>query len=195
MKILTIFLLSISSAFAAINSGEKAPNFTLTNSKGEEVSLEDYKGKVVVLEWTNYDCPFVKKFYEPGKMQKLQIQAKKDGVVWISVNSSAKGKQGHFSGDALINRISKENASPKHYLIDSDGKVGKTFGAKTTPHMYVINQKGVLAYQGAIDSIKSTKSSDIAKATNYVTEAINAVKSGGMPPKTKTKSYGCSVKY
>lgn len=175
--------------FATID--KKAPDFTLKNAVGKEVKLSDYLGKIVVLEWTNYDCPFVKKFYaKSGHLPKLQKEQRDAGVVWLSICSSAKGKQGNFEGEALLNRIKQEKADPAFYLVDDSSKVGRTYKAMTTPHCFVIDAKGVLRYQGAIDSIRSGKVEDIEKATNYVTEAIKALKDGKEVATKETKSYG-----
>ncbi len=175
--------------------GTKAPAFTLTSATGAQVSLASFAGKTVVLEWVNFDCPFVKKFYGPGTMPKLQAEAAAAGVVWLSICSSAAGKQGHFAGDELTKRIAAEKAAPTHYLIDADGAVGKAYGAATTPQMLVIDATGVVRYHGAIDSIKSTDSADIAKATNYVSQALAELAAGKPVSVPVSKSYGCSVKY
>jgi len=173
---------------------KKAPDFTLKNAEGKEVKLSSFLGKIVVLEWTNYDCPFVKKHYaKSGNMPKLQKEQRQAGVVWLSICSSAKGKQGNFEGEALLARIKKENADPAFYLVDDTSKVGRTYKAATTPHMFVIDAKGVLRYQGAIDSIASGKPEDIEKATNYVTEAIKALHDGKEVATKETKSYGCDT--
>ena len=128
-------------------------------------------------------------------MQRLQAQAKKDGAVWLSINSSADGKQGHYDGAGLKSRLAEEKTVPEHYLLDTKGDVGRSYGAKVTPHMYVINAEGVLVYQGAIDSIKSTKASDIPLATNYVLETLKAIAAGKPMEPSSTTAYGCSVKY
>jgi peroxiredoxin len=186
------------SADAAPISGEAAPIFAdYPTSSGETISLGDFDGKTVVLEWTNHDCPFVVKHYsEPVKnMQTLQSEASEDDIVWIQVISSAPGKQGHLEADAALAKNAERSASPAYTILDPEGQLGRAYDAKTTPHMYVINSAGTLAYQGAIDSIRSTKIADIAKATNYVTAALSAVAAGGMPEVTNAKPYGCSVKY
>lgn len=172
-----------------------APGFTLTDSEGKEHSLADFKGKYVVLEWVNYDCPFVRKHYRSGNMQQLQKTYRDKGVVWLSICSSAPGKQGHFELDDLKERIAEEEATPTAYLIDADGIVGKEYEAKTTPHMFVINPEGNLIYAGAIDDIASTDRDDIDKATNYVKAALDAGMAGEPVVVQSTKSYGCSVKY
>lgn len=178
---------------ATINAA--APDFTLTDSQGKTHNLSDYRGKYVILEWVNYDCPFVRKHYGSGNMQQLQKKYTEDGVVWLSICSSAPGKQGHFSGDALAERIKKENAAMTAYLIDENGNVGRMYRAKTTPHMYVINPEGVLLYAGAIDDKPSANVADIETATNYLTAAMTAATEGQPVANATTKPYGCAVKY
>lgn len=180
-------------AMAAI--GKAAPDFKLMDPSGTEHSLSEYQGKYVVLEWVNFDCPFVRKFYGSGTMQKLQEEMTKDGVVWLSICSSAPGMQGNFSGEALTDRIKQENLHSTAYLIDADGTVGHMYGAKTTPHMFVINPKGELVYAGAMDNKPSTKPEDIEGATNYVRATFASLKSGKAIEKSATEPYGCSVKY
>jgi peroxiredoxin len=180
---------------AAVQSGEAAASFSIQDHLGKTVSLSDFKGKTVVLEWVNFQCPFVKKFYSVGEMQRLQADAKKSGVVWLSINSSAKGKQGNFDSEALVSKLKSNDVQSHAYLVDESGEVGKSYGAKTTPHMFVIDGEGTLVYQGAIDSIRSTNSSDIEKATNHVVAALEAVQKGEAPSVKKTRSYGCGVKY
>ena len=174
---------------------QPAPNFTLLDNNGKKYSLSDFKGKYVVLEWVNFDCPFVRKHYNSGNMQSLQRTYTEKGVVWLSICSSAPGKQGYFEGEQLNERIKKVKASPTAYLVDADGTVGKTYEAKTTPHMYVINPEGVLIYAGGIDNIPSTDIDDIGKATNYVQNVMDAALAGKTVPVKATRSYGCSVKY
>jgi peroxiredoxin len=180
---------------AAAETGQEAPSFTLKDSNGREHSLSDFKGKYVVLEWVNFDCPFVHKHYGSGNMQKLQRMYTEKGVAWLSVCSSAPGKQGHFEGDALKERIASEQSVPTAYLIDADGRVGQLYGAKATPHMFVINPEGLLLYAGAIDDIASTNKTDITKATNYVREVLDAALVGKPIDLKTTRAYGCSVKY
>lgn len=178
---------------AAIDT--EAPGFTLADADGNERSLKDFKGKYVVLEWTNADCPFVKKHYTSGNMQTLQKEYAKKGVVWLTICSSAQGKDGYYE-NAAVQKLIKENKSMQTaYLIDADGKVGRMYGAKTTPHMFVIDPKGILIYAGGIDNKKSTNPDDVKGATNYVSECLDAAMSG-KPVATKTAApYGCSVKY
>jgi len=166
------FLISFA-LFASVNVGEKTPDFSLTDSKGKSHKLSDYKGKYVVLEWVNYDCPFVVKQYQPGKMQQLQNHYKSKEVIWLSINSSAPGKQGYFSPDAINQRMVKEKAMPTAYLIDSNGQVGRLYGARATPHLFIIDPEQKLIYEGAIDNIRSADPADVAKATNYVELTIN----------------------
>jgi peroxiredoxin len=175
--------------------GQPAPAFTLTDASGKKVSLADYKGKYVVLEWVNFDCPFVKKHYGAKAMQATQAQWTKQGVTWLSICSSAPEKQGYFAGSALTDRIKTEAINSTSYLIDADGSVGMAYGAKTTPHMFVIAPDGNLIYTGAIDDKASADPADIASATNYVSEALKASLAGKEVAVKATQSYGCSVKY
>ncbi len=179
----------------ALEVEQPAPNFTLTDTKGAEHRLSDFQGKYVVLEWTNYDCPFVRKHYDSQNMQGLQKTLTADGVVWLSINSSAPGKQGHFSAEEVNQKIAEQGAAPTAYLVDSNGEVGRLYGAQTTPHMFLIDPQGTLIYQGAIDSIASADQTDIPKAENYLSSAYAEAKSGQAIATVQTKSYGCSVKY
>ncbi|RMH69040.1 MAG: thioredoxin family protein [Gemmatimonadetes bacterium] len=180
---------------AKIKIDAPAPDFTLTDATGKTYSLSDFKGKYVVLEWVNFGCPFVRKHYDTNNMQQLQKTYTEKGVVWLAICSSAKGKQGYYSGDELTKQLKKEKFAGTAYLIDEDGTVGKLYSAKTTPHMYVIDPDGNLIYMGAIDSMPSAKKEDVKSATNYVAAALDAAMEG-MPVETKaTKAYGCSVKY
>ncbi len=175
--------------------GATAPEFTLPDAAGKQVSLADYRGKWVVLEWVNYDCPFVRKHYGSGNMQKLQALARGKGVVWLSINSSAPGKQGHFEGVELTQRMADVKAQPDAYLQDPEGKVGKTYAAKTTPSMFVINPGGTVVYAGAIDDKPSTDQADVPKAKNYVRTALDEAMAGKPVQTAATQSYGCGVKY
>ncbi|NQY95614.1 MAG: redoxin domain-containing protein [Henriciella sp.] len=186
------------SANAAPITGEAAPGFTnAVTASGETISLSDFAGQTVVMEWTNHDCPFVKKHYaEPvSNMQTMQADASTDDTVWIQVISSAPGKQGYLEADAALAKNAERSAAPAYTILDPSGDIGRAYDAKTTPHMYVIKGDGELAYAGAIDSIRSAKVGDIAKATNYVTAALTAVAAGNAPEVTNSKPYGCSVKY
>ncbi|UCF66454.1 MAG: redoxin domain-containing protein [Acidobacteriota bacterium] len=187
--------LGCSPAHAQVSIGETAPGFTLTAADGSSHSLEAYRGKIVVLEWINFECPFVQKHYSSGAMQQLQSRYTGKDVVWLIINSSATGKQGHYEGDELADRIAKAKINADAYLLDTKGEVGRRYGARTTPHMYVIDAKGVLVYQGAIDSIRSARPADISKADNYVALALDALLAGEALRTTQTEPYGCSVKY
>lgn len=190
---LTAWLISPSQA--AIGAGEPVPNFSAVDANGEKRELSEFDGKWVILEWINFDCPFVKKHYGSGNMPAIQQKMSDEGVVWLSVNSSAKGKQGYFEGQELLDRIKKEGWQADAYLIDADGEIGRMFGARTTPHMYIISPDRKLVYQGAIDSIRSANPADIEKADNYVMLAYAAAASGKVIAKNVTEPYGCSVKY
>ena len=175
--------------------GKAAPDFTVADTSGKAHTLSSYKGRHVVLEWVNFGCPFVAKHYGSGNMQRLQKAYMDKGVVWLAVNSSAEGKQGHHS-PAEVHALLKEKASaPTAYLLDTDGKVGHLYGAKTTPHMYVIDPKGTLVYAGGIDDRPTTDVADIAGATNYVQAALDETLAGKPVSTAVTKPYGCSVKY
>jgi len=182
-------------AQAAATVGKAAPAFSVKDSNGNVRKLSEFKGRYVVLEWLNYACPFVKKHYDSGNMQATQNAARKQGAVWLSINSSAAGKQGHSTGSEA-NKLTRENkASPSAVLLDANGKVGKAYGAKTTPHMFVINHKGVIIYNGAIDDKPSTDQADIKGAKNYVLTALSQVRKGQKVSTPSTQPYGCSVKY
>ena len=180
----------------AAQVGQPAPDFTFTDIDGNTHSLSDFKGKTVVLEWMNQECPFVVKHYEKsGNLPATQRAATADGVIWLVINSGRPGAQGDFSAEKVREWSKKQNTAYTAYFRDQDGKVGRLYDAKTTPHMYVINPEGTLVYNGAIDSIRSANAADIAKAENYVTSALAAVKAG-QPVKTPaTQAYGCTVKY
>lgn len=182
-------------ALAAAKVAEPAPSFTVTDSNNRQVSLADFSGKTVVLEWTNAECPFVQKHYNSDNMQKLQADAKTSNVVWLTVNSGARGKQGHLTGEQANAGMRASGATPTAYLLDEDGKIGRAYGARTTPHMYIIDAKGVLVYAGGIDDTPTADPADIAKARNFVRLALGEI-SAGKPVTTATsRAYGCSVKY
>jgi AhpC/TSA family len=178
-----------------IAPGKPAPDFKARDSQGREVSLSSLKGKVVVLEWTNNGCPYVNKHYGSGNMQALQTTAAAKDVVWLSVISSAPGEQGHVSGAEADKIAAAAKAKPTATLLDPDGKLGRLFDAKTTPHMYVIDKSGTLAYMGAIDDKPTANQADIKGARNYLTEALDAVAAGKPVVTASTRPYGCSVKY
>ncbi len=175
--------------------GRPAPDFTATDSKGSSVSLSQFRGKTVVLEWTNADCPFTRKHYTSRNMQGLQELAQKNGVVWLSVISSAPGNQGYVNGAGADALTQSRRAAPTAVLLDPSGTVGRLYGAKTTPHLFVIDRNGALQYMGGIDSIATTDESDIPKAEPYLKEAMLAVTQGNPVAHAVTKPYGCSVKY
>ncbi len=181
--------------FANVQAGKAAPDFTAVDSNGKSHQLSSFKGKTVVLEWTNDGCPYVQKHYGGANMQALQKAAADSGVVWLTVISSAPGTQGHVDGAGANKLTDGRKALPTAVLLDSTGKVGKLYDAKTTPHMYVIDPKGNLAYAGAIDDKPTANQADLKGARNYVTEALAAVAAGKAPEVTTTRAYGCSVKY
>jgi AhpC/TSA family len=179
----------------ALQIGRPAPEFTIKDSEGSSQSLSQYRGKTVVLEWTNAECPYTRKHYTSGNMQGIQALAQKDGVIWLTVISSAPGKQGYVDGPAADALTRSRGAVPTAVLLDPSGTVGRLYGAKTTPHMYVIDKNGALQYMGGIDSIATADESDIAKAEPYLKEAMLAVVQGNPVAHPVTKPYGCSVKY
>ena len=183
-------------ARAALASvGQRAPDFTLQGGDGKAHSLSDYKGKFVVLEWTNPNCPFVHKFYDSGTMQTLQKTETGKGVIWLRINSSAVSSSDHQTASEIAAYEKKYQVAATGSLIDSDGTVGHLYGARTTPHMFVIDPKGDLIYAGGIDSKPSTDPEDIASATNYVTAALDEVMAGKPVMTPTARPYGCSVKY
>lgn len=182
-------------ASAEASAGNPAPAFEVKDATGKTHKLEDFKGKWTVLEWHNLDCPYVKKHYGAGNMQKLQSEYTNKGVVWLSVISSAQGKQGYLDPAAATKHFRDQKAAPTAVLIDADGKMGKAYGAKTTPHMYVINPEGMLVYAGAIDDNDSADPAVIAKSKNYVRAALDEGMAGKAISTSSTRPYGCSVKY
>jgi len=196
--LLTAILLFAADNLTAVEPpkvGSPAPAFSATDAKGKTRSLADYKGKYVVLEWFNPECPFVKKHYGSGNMQKLQEEYAAKGVAWLSIDSSAPGKEGHLTAESAAKQMGDWKMSHTTLLIDGDGKVGQTYGAKNTPHMFIINPEGNLIYQGAIDSKASPNPADIADSTNYVKAALDEAMAGKPVATSTTKPYGCSVKY
>lgn len=189
-----IGIITLASASAS-EVGKPAPAFTAKTAKGTEVSLADYKDKVVVLEWVNFDCPFVKKHYSGKNMQTLQAAYTEKGVIWLTINSSAEGKQGHLAADKFTEKAASEGSKATELLVDADGKVGKAYDAKVTPHMMIIAKDGKLAYSGAIDSNPSTKAEDIASADKLFANALDAVLAGKEVTNPSNKPYGCGVKY
>lgn len=188
-----LFGVSLFSQQAKLN--ESAPDFKLKDSNGKEHSLTDFKGKIVVLEWINYDCPFVKKHYNSKNMQALQEKYTAKGIIWLAICSSAPDKQGNFSSEEINKRSKDHNAKFTAYLIDEDGKVGKMYGAKTTPHMFVIDKDGKLVYAGGIDDKATTDVEDVKTAKNYVSAALDELLNGKQVTTQSSIPYGCSVKY
>lgn len=176
--------------------GNPAPDFTATAIDGASVKLSDLKGKIVVLEWNNPECPFVIKHYGSKNMQKLQTEAtSKDDLVWLTINSGAKDLQGHLTAEQAQDYVTKQDAKPSHYILDDSGEIGKLYQAKTTPHMFVIDKEGVLAYAGAIDNDPTPRQNNIDKAQNYVMAAVEALREGKKIEVATSQPYGCGVKY
>ena len=175
--------------------GGAARDFRLTDSNGRNHSLSQYRGKTVVLEWNNPGCPFVQKHYKSGNMQRAQAAAREQGVVWLSINSGAPGKQGHMDGAQANAFVAEAKARPTAYLLDPRGVVGKGYNAKTTPEMFVINPQGRVVYMGAIDDKPTNKVEDVEGARNHVLAALGELRAGKPVSVAQTRSYGCSVKY
>ena len=192
---LFILLAACSTASAAPKIGEPAPDFTLTGSDGKAYALGAFKGKYVILEWTNHECPFVKKHYGSGNMQAQQKELIGKGAVWLTIVSSAPGKQGHVDAAAATELTKNRSAAPTAVLLDPSGEVGRKYDAKTTPHMFIVAPDGKLIYMGGIDSIPSADTEDIAKATPYVQVALGEAMAGKPVSNPSTRPYGCSVKY
>jgi peroxiredoxin len=175
--------------------GRPAPGFSLTDSNGTARALGDYRGKLVVLEWWNPECPFVGKHYGSGNMQRLQRAWTGKGVVWLTVDSSAPGKQGYVDGVKANALMKEKGAAPTAVLLDPDGKVGRAYGARTTPHMFVVDARGIVVYAGGIDDRPSTDLADVATAKNYVQAALDETLTGKAVTTPTSQPYGCSVKY
>jgi peroxiredoxin len=190
-----VLALSAGAALAGVGVGQPAPDFSLPDTKGQNHQLSQYKGKWVVLEWYQPDCPFVRKHYGSGNMQALQKEFTAKGVVWLSIDSSAPGQEGNYPADKLNEIASSQGVARTALLLDPAGKVGHAYGAKTTPDMYIINPEGKLVYEGAIDSKATTAVADLKTATNYVKVALDDSMTGKSVPQTVTRPYGCSVKY
>lgn len=179
---------------AAVDSGEAAPEFTLQDVSGETVSLSDYTGQTVVLEWINPGCPFVQKFYDKGHMGEFQEKAEEMGVVWLSINSTHPSQPDYLTPEASAS-WAEEHGHAATWLMDPEGTVGQAYGARTTPHMFIISPEGKVVYQGAIDSIVDADPGSIEEATNYVMEALKALEAGKPIADDRIRPYGCSVKY
>lgn len=189
-----ILLLALPAAWAA-QVGSPAPDFTATDTNGKVHGLSEYKGKFVVLEWHNRECPYTHKHYASGNMERLQAEWTQKGVVWFTVISSAPGKQGYVTAEDENAYVAKMNASPTAVLLDPQGTLGHLYGAKTTPHMFIINPQGVLIYDGAIDDKPTTDAADISTAKNYVQAALEEAMAGRPVSAPTSRPYGCSVKY
>lgn len=194
MKYLILGLLITLNSYA-FEIGEKIPEFRLLSDQGKIIDTNSFKGKNIVLEWLNHGCPFVRKHYDSGNMQKTQSFAKKNKFIWLSIVSSAPGEQGHVDHKGAAKEKISNKSKADYILLDPAGKIGKMFEAKTTPHMFIINSRGLLTYKGAIDSIASSDKKDIKKAKNYIIDAISEMVNNKAVTLNKTKQYGCSVKY
>ena len=197
-SLVVVFILAVVSprvCSAEIAVGDPAPDFSLIDSNETQRSLSEFQGKYVVLEWFNPQCPFVRNHYDSENMQNLQKKYTSQDVTWLSINSSAEGKQGNLSPEGARQFIAAKNVSSTAVLLDPDGNAGNLYGAKTTPHMFIIDPDGKLIYQGAIDDMPSTDPEDIVLAKNYVDDTLSSVLAGQPVAPFSTKSYGCSVKY
>ena len=197
-NLLTLFIVIFFQVSQAnVQTEQIAPDFNLLNTYGEKVSLSEFKGQTVVLEWTNHGCPFVAKHYKTQNMQNTQGEAKKANVVWLTIISSAPGTQGFVSNLEANELTRSRSALPSHVLLDPKGLVGRSYGAKTTPHMYLIDQFGVLKYQGAIDDAggRGFMFKNLSEAKNYILLALDELRKGKKITDSITKPYGCSVKY
>lgn len=195
LLLICAFALFSTPAFATVTIGAQAPDFSLQNSHGKTVKLSDFSGKIVVLEWTNHECPYVVKHYDTNNMQNLQKDMTSSGAVWLTIVSSAPGRQGHTTAEEAQAIHEKTGAHATHRLLDPEGAVGKMYGAVTTPHMYVIDTNGQLAYAGAIDNDPSARHEAVKTAQNFVKDAVSALQNGQAVKMAETRPYGCSVKY
>ena len=195
LTIVASFVAAALYAFDPPPVGTAAPDFSLTDAKGETYSPSQYKGKYVVLEWFNPECPFVKKHYGSGNMQKLQEEYTSKGVVWLTIDSNAPGSEGNLSADAASKVMTGWKTRQTALLLDPEGKAGRAYGAKNTPNMVVINPEGKIVYEGAIDSKATPNPADIPNSTNYVKVALDESLAGKPVTTSTTKPYGCSVKY
>jgi len=193
--VVSLVVTALSIAALAARVGEPAPNFTATDSNGKAHTLSSYRGKFVVLEWHNQGCPYTKKHYDSGNMERLQKEWTQKGVVWFTVISSAPGTQGYVTAEQENDYMRRMNAAPTAALLDPTGDLGHLYGAKTTPHMFIINPDGVLIYDGAIDDKSTPDQADIPSSTNYVSLALSEAMSGKPVSTPTSRPYGCSVKY
>lgn len=199
-KVLTVaaalMSLPLQEAAAKAEVGAMAPTFEGKTAAGETINLEQLRGKTVVLEWTNKDCPYVRKHYDTNNMQALQKESKSDhDVMWVSIISSAPGTQGYLQPEEALSNIKQTDAAPDHLVLDPDGVIGKAYGAVTTPHMYIIDAEGKLAFMGGIDDKPTTRHNSVEGAKNYVRAALDDMASGRQVAEAVTRPYGCSVKY
>jgi hypothetical protein len=183
------------SAQAAVPVGQPAPDFTLRDATGKSVKLSDFRGKYVVLEWTNPGCPYVRKHYDSGNMPATQQEAMGKGVVWLAINSTEKGSYDYLEPARLVAWKKARQSAPTAVLMDEEGTTGRAYGARTTPHMYIVDPKGTLVYAGGIDSIPSSNPDDIARAVNYVKQGLAEALAGKPISQAVTRPYGCSIKY
>lgn len=193
--LLAVSALAFAAGAQAATVGQPAPDFTLKDATGKTVKLSDYKGKHVVLEWTNPGCPFVQKHYNSGNMPATQKDATGKGVVWLAINSTEKASRDYLEPAKLVAWKQERKSAPSAVLMDEEGTVGKSYGARTTPHMYIVSPQGQLIYAGGIDSIPSASAADIAKATNYVKTGLSEALAGKPITAASTQPYGCSIKY
>ncbi len=187
--------LSSGGVLANASVGQTAPDFTLRDVSGKSVQLSDFKGKHVVLEWTNPACPFVRKHYGGGNMQTTQAEALAKGAVWLSINSTERGHFDYLEPGKLAAWMKEQKSAPSAMLLDEEGSVGRLYGARTTPHIYIVNPQGQLIYAGGIDSIASARAADISKAVNYVRQGLGEALAGKSLSAANTHAYGCSIKY
>jgi hypothetical protein len=188
-------LLNGGEAVASVATGAQAPAFSVVDADGHTRTLEEFRGRLVILEWTNHGCPYVRKHYDSGNMQSLQREATADGSVWLQVISSAPGEQGHLDGPGARSRVAADNAAPTATLLDAGGAMGRAYGARNTPQMFIISPEGVVLYQGAIDDRPSARPSTLDGAHNYVRAALTDIAAGRPVATPETTPYGCSVKY
>ncbi|MGE4490640.1 MAG: thioredoxin family protein [Kiritimatiellales bacterium] len=195
-KVAAIVLAGVLTSIGSVVGAQTvAPAFSLPDVNGTAHTLSQYAGEIVVLEWTNYDCPFVRKFYGTGTMQALQKKYTGKGVVWLSVCSSAPGKQGNLSAEEWKQRIKETGSHATAVLLDENGIVGHAYGARNTPHLFVIGKDGALAYQGSVDDQRTADPETVGKGRNYLTEALDALLAGQPVSLAETQPYGCTVKY
>ena len=195
VPLIAVSLFAAAGTVAAVTAGQPAPAFSATDVNGKTVSLADFKGKYVVLEWNNPNCPFVIKHYSSGNMQALQKRFGADNVAWLAVNSTAETHSDYMASDKLAAWFKQHNSAPTAVLMDTKGDVGRAFGAKVTPHMYVVDPKGNVIYAGAIDDKRSANPADVKSATNYVVAALTDARSGKPVATAASNAYGCTIKY